>query len=232
MVLLTHRAQAISSKTMASRFISLLLTARVVFSQTSVTLPDPARCVAGSGVTAFPACKYVLSEFATCSAYAAASSAYDYYNCYCAQKYFDSLFDCNSEERLCLGNGQQIDLQLSNQVSIWHSECDSHLAYSPTTPVQSSITASYNTNACLSADLDCNRLTNARVSCTQDYHPGQEKSLTSCLCQPALLTLAYDCSVLGNVSCIQVPAHLSQMAEYGHCPNLEKSLTIPASLVS
>lgn len=220
------------SSEMAVHPILLLLGARLVVSQTSITLPDPARCVAGSGVTAFSACGYVYSQFATCSAYAAASSAYDYYNCFCAQSYFNALFDCNSEERLCLGTGQQIDQQLSNQVSIWHSECDPHLAYTPTTPVQSSITASYSTQACSSAKASCSQLTNARVSCTQNFQSGNEASLTSCLCQPGLLTLAYGCSVLGNVSCIQVPAYLTQMAEYGHCSNLQQVLTIPASLVS
>lgn len=220
------------SRGMALKPILLLLGARLVASQTSLTVPDPARCVAGSGVTAFSACQYVYSQFATCSAYAAASSAYDYYNCFCDQNYFDALFDCNSEERLCLGTGQQIDQYLSNQVSIWHSQCDPRLAYTPTTPVQSSITVSYSTQACSSAKASCSKLTNVRVSCTQNFQSGQEASLTSCLCQPALLTLAYGCSVLGNISCIQIPAQLTQMAEYGHCSNLQQVLTIPTSLVS
>lgn len=85
----------------------------------------------------------------------------------------DFLFDCNSEERLCLGNRQQIDQYLSNQVSVWHSACDPHLIYTPPTPVQSSVTALYSTEACLSASVGCQQLTNARVSCTQDYQQGR-----------------------------------------------------------
>jgi hypothetical protein len=196
------------------------------------TVPNPSRCVANSGVTAFPACEYVYNEFSTCSAYAAASSAYQYFNCYCQQKYFNALFDCDSEERLCLGTGELVDSHLSQQVSFWHSECDDKVNYTPTTPIISSITASYNIDYCNTVKLNCNSLTQERVLCDNIYQTGPAASLTSCLCQPPLLTLAYDCSILGNVSCIQVPAALTNMAEYEHCSNLNAVLTLPPSVVS
>ena len=206
--------------------LSFITTAR------AQTVPNASRCVANSGVTAFPACQYIYSDFSTCSAYAAASSAYQYYNCYCQQKFFDALFDCDSEERLCLGNGAEPDPHLSQEVSIWHSECDPIINYTPTTPIISSITASYNLDYCLTADQNCESLTQQRDVCTDDYDQGPAASLTSCLCQPPLLTLAYECSILGNVSCIQVPAALSNMAEYGKCSNLNAVLTLPPSVVS
>ena len=197
------------------------------------TVPNASRCVANSGITAFPACQYVYNDFSTCSAYAAASSASQYYNCYCQQKFFNALFDCDSEERLCLGSGAEPDPHLSNEVSVWHSECDPIINYTPTTPVISSITASYNVNYCLTVDQNCESLTQQRGICTNEYDQSSAAaSLTSCLCQPPLLTLAYDCSILGNVSCIQVPAALSNMAEYGHCSNLNAVLNLPPSVVS
>lgn len=140
-------------------------------------------------------------------------------------------FSCNSEQRLCLGNNE-VDIHFEQPLSIWHSECDDKVNYSPTTPVLSSITASYDVNVCRTVDLECESLTRERVACTQTYVEGQEAVLTSCLCAPPVLSLAYSCSVLGNVSCIQAPAHLTQMAEYGHCANLMNVLTIPDSVVS
>jgi hypothetical protein len=73
---------------------------------------------ANGGVTAFPAWQYFYNDFSICSAYAAASSAYQCYNCYCQQKFFDALFDCDSEERLCLGSGMEPDPHLSLEVSM------------------------------------------------------------------------------------------------------------------
>jgi hypothetical protein len=220
-------------------FLSIL--GSLVTAQTSTT--DARRCVAGSGVTTFPACRFVDSYFSNCSSYAsvgssldvassssaATSYAYQYYNCFCAQSYLNALYDCNSEMRLCLGKGGLPDAHLSEQLSIWHKGCDTALSYSPTTPIQSSITASYNIDVCRTLELSCASLNNERDQCIFSQHSGPQ--LTSCLCQPPLLSLAYDCSVLVNVSCIQVPAHLTQMAEYGNCPNLADVITIPESLV-
>ena len=59
---------------------------------TAVTLPDPSRCVANSGVTAFPACEYFLDHFSTCSALAT-TDAQGYYNCYCNQQYFNAIWE-------------------------------------------------------------------------------------------------------------------------------------------
>jgi hypothetical protein len=55
------------------------------------TLPDPRRCVAGSNITAFPACSSWYEGFSTCSAFAAASKAFSYYNCYCAQSFLNNV---------------------------------------------------------------------------------------------------------------------------------------------
>lgn len=57
------------------------------------TLPNPSRCVADSGVTAFPACSYMYGQFSICSSYAAVSDAYNFYNCYCEQKYFNAIYE-------------------------------------------------------------------------------------------------------------------------------------------
>jgi len=60
---------------------------------TSQTLPNPSGCVANSGITAFPACEYMYGQFSICSQYAAVTDAYDFYHCYCEQRYFDAIWE-------------------------------------------------------------------------------------------------------------------------------------------
>ena len=134
---------------------------------------------------------------------------------------------CNSEERLCLGN-DIVDNDFTDDYYSWSSWCDPVVNYTPTTPVLSPITAPYNEFYCLTASSACYSMTASRSGCTQS----DVASASSCLCAPAVLSLEYTCSVLGNVSCIQVPAHLDQMSGWSYCNDIEQVLTIPPSLTA
>ena len=72
------------------RWAALICLALRTFSQ---TLPNPSRCVANSNVTSFSACSSWYDTFSTCSAYAASSQAYSYYNCYCQQRMLDAIVE-------------------------------------------------------------------------------------------------------------------------------------------
>ena len=135
---------------------------------------------------------------------------------------------CNSEERLCLGS-DSMDDDFTDDYYSWSSWCDPVVNYTPTTPVLSSITAPYDVSYCLTASSACYSMTASRSGCTQS----DMASASSCLCAPAVLSLEYTCSVLGNVSCVQVPAHLDQMSGWSYCTNnIEQVLTIPPSLTA
>jgi hypothetical protein len=103
--------------------------------------------------------------------------------------------------------------------------------YTPTTPILSSITVSYDPDACPAASTACGQMDYSRSQCLLTGHTSDTTAFSSCLCNPAILSLEYTCSVLGNVSCLQVPAHLDSMTGYSYCNNINDVLTIPESLV-
>lgn len=139
---------------------------------------------------------------------------------------------CNNEERLCLGS-TAIDSDFQNDYNCWHSVCDPIINYTPTSPQYSSITAPYDLNYCLTAQAACTQMSASRSQCALEYNSGDPTtSVSSCLCAPPVLSLEYTCSFLQNISCAQVPAHLSQIAGWTFCENLPDVLTVPASVVS
>lgn len=54
---------------------------------------DPARCVAGSGVTTFAGCLEWDRLITSCGNYATASQVSAYFNCYCQQDYLNALYE-------------------------------------------------------------------------------------------------------------------------------------------
>ena len=106
------------------------------------------------------------------------------------------------------------------------------MVYTPTTPVLSSISVSYDPKECSAASTACERMSYSRSQCLLTGKTSDTSAYSSCLCDPAILSLEYSCRVLGNVSCLQVPAHLDQMTGYSYCDNINEVLTVPESLVS
>lgn len=145
----------------------------------------------------------------------------------------NALCSCNNEERLCLPqSASQIDAGFIDDYSSWHKWCDPVVLYHPTTPVLSSITVTYDANACPAASTACLQMFYSRSQCQLTGQIDDITAQSSCLCAPAVLSLEYTCSVLGNVSCLQIPAHLESMTGYSYCSNIRQVLTVPQSLVS
>ncbi|KAF2098859.1 hypothetical protein NA57DRAFT_56497 [Rhizodiscina lignyota] len=179
------------------------------------TALDPTKCVKGSGVTALPQCDYLYDTVDKFNSTAPGSA---FVNCFCNQKLFNSVFDCESEQRLCFGNGD-LDNTAEQFVDTWHSACDKKITFTPTTPSVSSITASYNVQYCTTMFAACASASIANQACESSFTIPSER--VSCFCQAPLLANEYTCAYLGNVSCIQTEAALSRIPGYSICPNFE-----------
>lgn len=127
---------------------------------------------------------------------------------------------CESEYRLCFGDDSQ-DLNIENQLELWHSICDSRLTFSLTTPLVSNIITSFQKDFCNTAASACDSGLLSQSECSETYAGhGSTSAFSSCLCEPKLLSLAYTCNVLGNVSCLITPGAVTNMAQYKLCTNL------------
>jgi len=183
-----------------------------------VTL-NASACVKGSGVTAFPDCDYMQDTITSCAGPGVASGA-PFIACMCNQELFNSYFGCESEERLCVGNSDP-DPSIQTGIDQWHSICDGRISFTPTTPPISSVTAPYDDKYCLTAESACASVADANSACSISYAgKSQSKIYSSCLCQPSILSLEYTCAFLGNISCQQTSAALSNLPDYRFCSNL------------
>jgi hypothetical protein len=125
---------------------------------------------------------------------------------------------CESEWRLCLEN-DDFDGDAQEDVSLWNSACDAQITFSPTTPVLSTVTATYDDQYCTTAAAACDRDKTALEACSISYLGQDATKYSSCFCAPPVLSDAYTCGFLGNVSCRQVPATLTNLVEYTYCDN-------------
>jgi hypothetical protein len=123
---------------------------------------------------------------------------------------------CENEQRLCLGN-DDIDGYFQPEIETWHSLCDGKISFTPTTPPLWSITASYNVDFCTTVFSSCESASQVAEDCAIS-NTGQQ--YLSCFCQPSVLSMEYTCEFLGNTSCVQTSAALTNLAAYGYCTNL------------
>jgi hypothetical protein len=132
-----------------------------------------------------------------------------------------TLHSCESEQRLCFGNGN-LDSQAQDEVDTWHSVCDKKISFTPTTPPVSSITAPYTVQYCNTVFSSCASGAFEQSQC-QTMHSSANDRI-SCLCQPKILSLAYTCEFLGNATCLQTSAALSNIPGYSYCPGFQAAL--------
>jgi len=130
---------------------------------------------------------------------------------------FDCLFvsSCESEIRLCLDSDDG-DGSLQTAIDEWHSACDGEITFSPTTPVVTSLTATYNEDFCRAAGSACASEADLVTQCSLSYIGAQ---FSSCYCQPELLSLQYSCDYQLNTSCFGEPAALTNIPAYNFCDN-------------
>lgn len=127
-------------------------------------------------------------------------------------------FSCESELRLCF-ESTDLDDNMVEGISSWHSVCDTYITYSPTTPVLSTITSTYDAAFCESAELACLSEEVALDKCTTIT---DISSFDECSCQPSILRYDYTCQYLGNSSCLGIEAAYSNLIGYSDCPNFNQ----------
>jgi hypothetical protein len=132
---------------------------------------------------------------------------------------FDCLFvsSCENEQRLCFGNDDN-DGSLQTGIDQWHSACDTEITFSPTTPIVTSLTATYNQDFCNTAGSACASGNDLASQCSLSY-TNLGAHFSSCFCQPELLSLQYTCLYQLNTSCLAEPAALTNIPAYNFCDN-------------
>ncbi|KAF2260342.1 hypothetical protein CC78DRAFT_584903 [Lojkania enalia] len=137
-------------------------------------------------------------------------------DCYCRQEVLSSYFACKDDITRCLET-HRFDPQFDEKVKRWHEACDERITTSLTTPVVTSLTATYDFGACqrlhescLSADYETNR-------CSETYLPTSSMSFLSCCCQPPIYSLVSECQFNGNISCKRTSAAESNIMGYSYC---------------
>ncbi|KAK0718019.1 hypothetical protein B0T26DRAFT_676243 [Lasiosphaeria miniovina] len=188
---------------------------------TTTTMLDPSfnitKCAAGSLVTALPSCDYFNGRLNSCPDLPTVEQRRA---CLCNQDFFNSMFECESELRLCF-LAKNLDSTIENAVEEWHQACDKYAAVTLTTPPVSTIASTMQRNddfcltdvvsACQSALIGLSRCSNSMHDATQ---------FSSCTCQPQLLSNAYTCEYLQTVSCMHASNFaVSDMVFYSLCDN-------------
>lgn len=194
--------------------LAFLALSRIVFGQTS--LLNPSNCEPGSPVTAFTNCQYLINTVQQCNnTYGTNKNAF--LNCFCTQPLFNSIFGCESEQRLCFFN-QNFDSSAQEVVANWHSDCDTYITFSPTTPVLSTLSRTINPDVCTSAYSSCASMSYEIEQCSSSFPSSSAiKSQISCACDTKILSLAYQCEYVGNVSCQMMSAELTNVFGYSLC---------------
>ena len=129
-----------------------------------------------------------------------------------------NILSCESEQRLCYGN-DNLDQLMQSELEIWNSACDSKITFSPTTPVLSSLASTYDEQYCTSAASACQIGVAGLQSCSISYLGKDAQKYSSCYCAPSLLSAEYTCGFLGNASCMQIPATLTNLIQHKYCDN-------------
>jgi hypothetical protein len=131
---------------------------------------------------------------------------------------------CKSEQRLCVEN-DNLDSAVDSIIDNWHIECDSFVsseASSITTPVVTSLTATFDVLNCQSIAQSCLQALQASTVCSTKYTVGVD--FNSCLCQSSILSLASVCEYDGNVSCKLTTANIQNVYGWGSCQGYQTIL--------
>jgi hypothetical protein len=131
---------------------------------------------------------------------------------------------CNDEERICQGS-PALDSMFQSMAADWHSGCDGHGSFTPTTPSLSTIPASLSRPVlgCPDVQSACNIWGALQTSCSLSYYTSLAQ-LSSCNCVPQMLSLNYACEFVGNASCLHTSAALTNLVLSGFCTNFDAVL--------
>ncbi|KAN0110870.1 hypothetical protein V8E51_007257 [Hyaloscypha variabilis] len=164
--------------------------------------------------TDLPSCDYLNNTYSSCNNVIGD----DLNNCVCTQQLLSSIFDCESEYRICLDSHEE-DNAMQQVLANWHSGCDKFITFSPTTPVLSTPTFTIGNPACSAIESICTFGGSITRACKESFTASiQIASLSSCLCQSSLLSAASVCEYDGNITCNNFPATLADIDLWILCP--------------
>jgi hypothetical protein len=200
----------------------------------SLTLAQYTCLSSGHVVTSdLPSCDYLNNTYTLCNNF----TGDDLDNCVCTQQLLSSIFElvcsalftfetrqltricsCESEYRLCLDSYEE-DNAMQEVLANWHSGCDEFITFTPTTPVLSTPTFTIGNPTCSIIASVCTFAGSITRACKETYTASSQiASLSSCICQPSLLSSASVCEYDGNITCNNFPATLASIDLWNLCP--------------
>lgn len=121
--------------------------------------------------------------------------------------------------KLCLDSDGSGLSDMEDVLSNWHKECDSSIAFKPTTPAIVSLTSTYNSEECTAIASACVFGSSIGADCLSSYGAAtQSAQLSSCFCQGRYLSAASVCEYDLNKTCIGTTAAHSDIAIWSLCP--------------
>ncbi|KAH8748115.1 hypothetical protein F5883DRAFT_509362 [Diaporthe sp. PMI_573] len=170
---------------------------------------NPSACV--GSITSFPNCDNVNAILQRCNQLTAKQ---DIINCFCTQDLINAYVGCEEEFRQC-ALSTTYDSEFEDSLSQWHSACDDKISFAVTTSSIALPTQTLDQDTCPSIDQSCIALQSTSSSCLTAYTAASD--LSSCQCQPSVLSLASVCEIDGSLSCLfQTPISTS-LWSYVYC---------------
>jgi hypothetical protein len=126
---------------------------------------------------------------------------------------------CESDVALCLSS-PMFDSSFESLISAWHTSCTSlltSLTFTPSSLPVSTITTTYNFDACYSLASSCTSADYETNLCSNSYLPAQTTEYLTCVCAESVYSLFSECQYDGNVSCLATPAAESNILGWAFC---------------
>jgi hypothetical protein len=144
----------------------------------------------------------------------------------------DSRSSCKGEFRQCaLGN--DFDSESDTLIAAWQDACGPYLPSGITTPEVAAATKTLAGglagNVCVSLAESCAQRSQSITACSSSHTAAAD--LTSCRCQPSLVTLASGCDIDFRETCLQETVTRSNIFEFRVCEATATTDRLPASTV-
>ncbi|KAH6679886.1 hypothetical protein F5X68DRAFT_192968 [Plectosphaerella plurivora] len=186
----------------------------------------PPLCI--GNITEFPECEKADSIAKKCSDL----SQQETIDCFCTQELLNAYVGCKGEFRQCaLGN--DFDSESDTLIANWQDACGPYLPSGITTPEVAAATKTLEGglagNLCVSLAESCAQLSQSITACSSSHT--KAAALTSCRCQPSLITLASGCDIDFRETCLMETVTRSNIFEF-RLARIDGSLSVAASTSS
>ena len=190
----------------------------------------------------FPNCNSLSSTASVCSSL----DGNQFFDCQCQPDFLNLIYDCGDEFTAC-ADTDQVEQGVDDILTAWSSECGTGFAAAVSTaapesskaspvsktraPESSSRAAALTTPAPDSSSLflgdtesicsdvldACKVEASSIDGCSTSYSDSTDR-LSGCICKPDLLTIASVCEYVGNATCLDEPATLTNVDLFQLCP--------------